>query len=441
MVDLTINGVSQSQTLDGTHDYDSVSITNGGILNVTPYNGTGTTGTLILNVSGNVYVDSASKINADICGYSGAASSCNGLGGMPAGNGGGTAGSGGCGSSFNGGGGGGSYGTVGGNGGCSSQYYNGGCAGGGAGGIIRGTTTGQDIGMGSGSGGGGGAQECTYCGISVGGAGSPGGGSITINANTMNIFGTITANGGVGGWGRTVVGSSGAGSGGGGGGASGGGIKLSAATIDVSNSTIRANGGSGGGGGSGAVAGGTGGGGRIKIFGETITTTGATITAGTIYSEIVVTTGSASFTSSPSGARIWIDDIDQNVNTPSTISGLTPLPASHTYKLVSGIYTATGTFTVTTGMTTNVSITIDVTAIDIVPSTNTCVGTCQVTITTTWKNNGNTDITFRPAIKIDTDLVQAATDITIAAGSNSNPIAIVTPTLSIGTHNICPLPN
>jgi hypothetical protein len=92
-------------------------------------------------------------------------------------------------------------------------------------------------------------------------------------------------------------------------------------------------------------------------------------------------------------------------------------------------------------MTTNVPTTIAVTAFSISSNTNTCTGVCQVTITTTWINNGNTDITFRPAITVDAVPVQYASDITITAGGTSNPIAIVTSTLPLGVHTICPVPN
>lgn len=428
MTNLTING--GNQTLDGIRLYDNVTISNGGVLYITPYNGTGTTGTLILNVTGDVNIDSTSSINGNARGYLGGV--YNGAinpGIAGTGPGAGVNGVSGNAQSGAGGGGGAGYGTVGGAGGTAWDHA------GGAGGPIYGTTSSSDIQMGSGGGAGGGGS-----GQVSGTNGGAGGAALTINAGgNITILGTLNFDGGAGGIGGGGVNFGG----GGGGGASGGGIKLTGSTINLTNSYIYARGGAGGGTQSWSCSpGSAGGGGRIKIFGETITITGATITAGTVYSEIVATTGSASFTSSPSGARIWIDGVDQNVNTPSTISGLTPLPASHTYKLVSGIYTATGTFTVTTGMTTNVSITIDVTAIDIISSTNTCVGTCQVTITTTWANNGNTNITFRPAITIDTvQQVQAAADVTMAAGSNSNPIEIVTPTLSIGAHNICPLPN
>lgn len=434
MAGLTING--GSQTLDGTYTYDYVTITNGGILYITPYNGTGTTGTLTLNVTGDVIVDATSSINGNARGYTGGGGGSGGVIGQR-GWGGSGAGGGGAGGQYydtgmgGGGGGGASYGSGSGGGGRGGGTYGGG---GGGAGSTYGTSSGWDIAMGSGAGGGGGSC-CHYQWNGAGG--SPGGASLTINAGNINIYGTLNFNGGNGGNGgydpQNPQG------GGGGGGASGGGILLNGNNINLNGATITTVGGGGGSGtGGGATSGGSGGGGRFKVFGTTIIITGATITAGTAYYEIV--TGSALLTSSPSGASIYIDNSPTSSGTtPNTISGLSP--GTHTYKLVSGIYTATGTFTVTTGMTTNVSVTINVTAIDIVSNTNTCVDTCQVTITTTWKNNGNTDITFRPAIKIDTVLVQSAADITIAAGSNSNPIEIVTPTLSIGMYQICPYPN
>lgn len=274
------------------------------------------------------------------------------------------------------------------------------------------------------------AASTTTHGAYAGSGGGPGGAAITINAQNIIVSGSILANGGNGGNGGSGNQAySHPGYGGSGGGASGGGIKLIASSnVNINNATITANGGGG------AT---TGGGGRIKIYYGTLNNTGTTIGAGTIYYE--TTTGSASFTSTPSDARIWIDNIDQGISTPNTISGL--YTGSHTYKLVSGIYTATGSFTVTTGMTTNISTTIAVTAFSISSNTYTCTNSCDATITTTWKNNGNTDITFRPKITVDTVPIQYASDITIAAGGTSNPIAIVTSTLPLGVHTICPLPN
>ncbi len=275
MVNLTING--GSQTLDGIHRYDNVSITNGGILYITPYNGTGTTGTLVLNVTNNVYIDSTSSINGNSRGYLGGAGSSYPNGG----NGGSGPSAGGTGSSgFQcysggqigaGGGGGAGYGTVGGVGGQgdgNSDCVN---SAGGSAGTTYGTSNGTDIDMGSGAGGGGGSS------YQVGSPGGAGGASITINAQNITVSGSILSNGGNGGSGGSPYLSSGPG--GSGGGASGGGIKLRAPIINISNSTITANGGSG------AT---TGGGGRIKIYYGTLNETGAIISAGTVYRELIV---------------------------------------------------------------------------------------------------------------------------------------------------------
>jgi hypothetical protein len=424
MVDLVING--GSQTLDGTKYYDNVTITNGGILYVTPYNGTGTTGTLILNVTYDINVDTTSSINGNSRGYRGGSQS--GWGGAWGGEGPG-GGGGGVGpvcdaeTEYSGGGAGaGSYGTVGGSGGWGEPGVSPG-----GGGSIYGTNSGWDIDMGSGSGGGG-RGGCENNGTT----GNPAGAMLRINAKNITIRGTLNFNGGVGGnggWGIPEYG-------GGGGGASGGGILLNASNmLDISSATITAIGGDGG---TGYNPGGPGGGGRIKFFyTNSFVSTNATVSAGTIYYEVIG--GSASFISSPPGARIWIDDIDKGVDTPNTISNLSV--GIHTYKLVSGIYTATGNFTIIAGTTIDVSATIAVRAIFMTLNTNTCVDPCQVTVTTTWANDGNTSITFRPAITIDTVPIQATADITIATGGVSTPVEIVTPTLSAATYDICPFPN
>lgn len=65
--------------------------------------------------------------------------------------------------------------------------------------------------------------------------------------------------------------------------------------------------------------------------------------------------GSASFTSSPSVARIWIDGIDKGVNTPNTISGLSA--GSHNYTLkLAGYQDTSGSLSVTAGSTTTVPL-------------------------------------------------------------------------------------
>ncbi|VVB60961.1 Uncharacterised protein [uncultured archaeon] len=278
---LTLNG--GSTTLDGTQTYDSITLTGGAILYVTPYNGAGTTGTLILNVAGDVNVDSTSKIIGDARGYRGGAGgspgggfpcyySVNGVGGEGLGKG-ATGTNDACGYYMSGGGGGaGSYGSAGGSG--SNGDHSGT---GGAGGSTYGTQTGWDVSMGSGGAGGGGANQ-----DNAGSAGNPGGAMLTINARNIYIHGTVSFNGGAGGNGGYYY-YYGYSSGGSGGGASGGGILLNSCnTMDLSSSTIRANGGAGGSV-TGTSPGGSGGGGRIKVFyGNSLSNTGSTVTAGSV---------------------------------------------------------------------------------------------------------------------------------------------------------------
>ncbi len=65
------------------------------------------------------------------------------------------------------------------------------------------------------------------------------------------------------------------------------------------------------------------------------------------------TVGNANFTSSPSGARIYIDNVDTTYTTPATVQNITA--GSHTYKLtLTGYQDATGQFDVTAGQTTMV---------------------------------------------------------------------------------------
>lgn len=316
MVDLTING--GSQTLDGTHTYDYINITNGGILYVTPYNGTGTTGRLILNAI-EINIDNSSSINGFKRGYRGGASTnCSGaFGGELQGHGGGS-------NSPSNGAGGGGYGTAGGAG-----------ASGGAGGPIQGTFDGPDIQMGNG----GGAAGTQWC-VPVGG-GEPGGAMLTINAQNINIHGVINFNGGNGG-----------GSGYGGGGASGGGILLNATNIDLSSSTITANGGAGGIGTSQPNVGGPGGGGRIKIFFiDTYNNSGATIQAGTVYTHANIPP--VTFNTFPQGATIILDDVEQ---IPKTNTQIALFPGIYSYILRLECYEdITGQVTVTSIYPTTVN--------------------------------------------------------------------------------------
>ena len=251
--DLTIT--DGSQTLYGTYSYDNVFLTNATIY-VAAYNGTATTGTLILNVTGDVIISSSSSIIGDERGYRGGFyGAYNGFGSGGEGNGAGTNGSA-CNSVGNGGGGGGGYASAGG----TALTSTWGCIGG-TGGSIQGTYNGTDIAMGAGAGGGASGQGGN------GGNGSSGGGMLTINAKNIIVNGTISFNGGVGGVGSTG-GTAGAG-------AAGGGILLNASNNMIfNNAIIRANGGLGGSGGGGGWPGSPdGSGGRIKIFGKYVSTT------------------------------------------------------------------------------------------------------------------------------------------------------------------------
>jgi hypothetical protein len=71
----------------------------------------------------------------------------------------------------------------------------------------------------------------------------------------------------------------------------------------------------------------------------------------------VVTTGSISFSSTPSGADIYLDGTLQTTKTPSTITSVSA--GSHTYILrLTGYNDSTGTITVTAGLTAAVSVTL-----------------------------------------------------------------------------------
>lgn len=67
-----------------------------------------------------------------------------------------------------------------------------------------------------------------------------------------------------------------------------------------------------------------------------------------------VTVGSVTITSTPTGARIYIDDIDTQHITPETLPNITQ--GDHTYKLVlTGYRDSIGNFTITAGETTTIS--------------------------------------------------------------------------------------
>ena len=222
--DLVVDG--QTVTLSGKHTYGRVEVRNGGTIEVVDYAGGASEGWLEIHAD-SISIDSSSRIIADGKGYRGGMGVYYSRGHDGEGPGAGE-GSGGC-------------GTGGGYGGKGGAFDN--LVGGGA---TYGTDSGFDIDMGSG-GGGGGRNE---------GIGGDGGGKIALHAMTLDLQGTISANGNPGQLNSY-----------GGGGGSGGGILIDGTTVSLSGA-IQARGGDGLGGDNGVLGGG---GGRIKVFYQSLT--------------------------------------------------------------------------------------------------------------------------------------------------------------------------
>jgi phage replication-related protein YjqB (UPF0714/DUF867 family) len=73
-----------------------------------------------------------------------------------------------------------------------------------------------------------------------------------------------------------------------------------------------------------------------------------------VSSTLTLIVGSINFSSTPSGAEIFIDTVNQNVVTPVIVTDI--IPGTHTYALsLIGYYDATGSVTVTGGQTTTVN--------------------------------------------------------------------------------------
>ena len=235
--DLIINGTVV--VLHGEQKYNRVVIINSGILYVTHYDGTEGTGMLSIKAK-SIFVDAKSSIIANGCGYRGMENNDGegpggGKGGINAVDAGG----------------GGAYGGKGGDG--VYDYWNSGIDG--RGGEPYGDAKSVDINMGS-AGGAAGSRDGDY-----GGPGGSGGGLISLQADSIEILGSVSANGSDG----LIYNNDSSGGG------SGGGILMIGNTIAINRSLITANGGNGGtecglpqcilddGGGGGS-------GGRIKIF-------------------------------------------------------------------------------------------------------------------------------------------------------------------------------
>lgn len=181
---------------------------------------------------------------------------------------------------------------------------------------------------------------------------------------------------------------------------------------------------------------------------DTVTVTDGGTT--TVNATLTLSTGSASFTSTPSGAEIFIDTVDQSLTTPQTISGLTP--GSHSYKLTkAGYVDATGSFSITGGDTTPVSATlytvanITATSITATPTESPCIeGSCTVNVSVTWTNTGETSGNFTPNITIDTIPIDPPpfSEQALAGGANvTKEFAVSGLTADGSPHIICPSPN
>jgi hypothetical protein len=178
-----------------------------------------------------------------------------------------------------------------------------------------------------------------------------------------------------------------------------------------------------------------------------------TIYAATQTNETVTFAGSLNISSSPTGASVYIDGN-------GTLSGVTPLvvtgfsPGTHTYRLTKSGYTeiqATN-FNITAGQTTTISPTMytvaDIRAqtITVVPSSPCIQGTCSVTVTVVWVNNGQTIGNFVPTLSIDSGATAFTTPFgstAIAAnGGTVTKVFTVTGLTAAGSpHSICPTPN
>lgn len=125
-----------------------------------------------------------------------------------------------------------------------------------------------------------------------------------------------------------------------------------------------------------------------------------------------LTTGDISFTSTPSGANIYLDEIDQQLTTPTTLTSISP--GAHTYRLtLSGHNDCNGSTTVTSGSTSNVHC-------DMIPISAE-VGTLSGQIT-------NTETSL--PIPTATITINSYTDTT-----DTNGYYFI-PSIPIGSHNI-----
>lgn len=177
---------------------------------------------------------------------------------------------------------------------------------------------------------------------------------------------------------------------------------------------------------------------RLVLAGYRDATGNFSVTSGTTIPVPLTFLASAYFSSTPTGARIYIDNTDMGINTPNTITGVTT--GGHSYKLVlSGYVDATGNFTATPGTTTNISATL-YTPAHIVSSlltvdTNSCISPCTVNGNVHWTNDGGTPGISDLAIVVNTVPTSIDTGVTINQGeTKSYPFTMSN--LSAGTYNV-----
>lgn len=156
-----------------------------------------------------------------------------------------------------------------------------------------------------------------------------------------------------------------------------------------------------------------------------------------------VYTANLTVSSVPIEAEIWINNIDQGV---TTTGWFTLNPGTYTIMLTKPGYEDYIEI-ITLGSNQNTIVQGNlvlsealITAISIVPSTVTCVESCNLTIDITWINNGNVTGTFEPALTIDGTRTGSGTNISLDPGLTHVHTLIVSD-LMRGTHTICPDPN
>lgn len=199
------------------------------------------------------------------------------------------------------------------------------------------------------------------------------------------------------------------------------------------------------------------------VLSDYLTLTGTiTISAVTQTDETVTFAGSVSITSSPTGAEIWLapspgTPTDQFHTTPTTFTGATDQTADATktwnYRLVKTGYTdKTGSFLATAGQTATVTETM-VTVADIraqsmiiTPSDPCIEGTCSISVSITWINNGESSGTFTPSLLIDGGAIPFSTPYesqSLAGGgvTVTKEFTITGLTAAGSPHGICPNPN